>query len=391
MFREREMCYRIRDDEVIPEFLGRQDVPWLHELLREYRRFVGRPEREFSRRIKEPFPGCMPLGPRVMASRTLLRLCRRRPKFATPPRALRAELFTTAAHREKSREEVVRRVAAANGMSPAELESLLFADLARQRPLPPLAEGLEPSRWLLEANLELAQSLLSRSTHIDLSLRGNARRVIRRARLGGLICSVTREDDDATRLDISGPYSLFRRTIVYGRSLAALLPGLVWASRYRLEAEVLLEKRALRLRLESGAPIFPGDAPKEFDSKVEERFAKDFAAATTSSWDLVREPNPVPVADGMIFPDFLIVHRRDPGRRWYLEIVGYWTPEYLRAKLEKLREAEIDALIVCVDDSLNCGEGVDLEGARVVRYRRRVDVREVLAIIDFEPGTLPRT
>jgi predicted nuclease of restriction endonuclease-like RecB superfamily len=40
----------------------------------------------------------------------------------------------------------------------------------------------------------------------------------------------------------------------------------------------------------------------------------------------------VPVGDTVIFPDFALHHRRDAGRRWLVEIVGFWTADYLARK-----------------------------------------------------------
>ena len=81
----------------------------------------------------------------------------------------------------------------------------------------------------------------------------------------------------------------------------------------------------------------------------------------SKNWDIIREPEPIAVAETLIFPDFALQHRSEPNRRWLLEIVGYWTPDYLRKKLERLREARIPNLLLCVSDKLNCAEGVLVE------------------------------
>src|SRR2546427_5183295 len=40
----------------------------------------------------------------------------------------------------------------------------------------------------------------------------------------------------------------------------------------------------------------------------------------------------------LIFPDFALRHRAD-GRRWLVEIVGFWTRDYVERKLALLRVA----------------------------------------------------
>lgn len=106
-------------------------------------------------------------------------------------------------------------------------------------------------------------------------------------------------------------------------------------------------------------------------------FARDFGRAAPG-WALVREPEPVAAGGHLLFPDFAAFPRGEPGRRWLVEIVGFWTPEYLATKLARLREARIENLVLCIDEARNVGEGDLPLGARLVRYRRRVDVRRVL-------------
>ncbi len=93
----------------------------------------------------------------------------------------------------------------------------------------------------------------------------------------------------------------------------------------------------------------------------------------------MREPEPIPAAGHLLFPDFAVQPRGEPGRRWLVEIVGFWTSGYLARKLAGLREARIENLVLCIDEARNVGEGEVPPGARVVRYRRRVDPLQVLA------------
>ena len=133
--------------------------------------------------------------------------------------------------------------------------------------------------------------------------------------------------------------------------------------------------------MRSGDPIAAGRELERFDSRIEARFAADFCRAAPD-WDLIREPSPFAAADGLVFPDFELVHRRDPGRRWLLEIAGFWTKDYLDRKLEQLRTAGIGRFILCIDEKRGCGSEQAPAHAQLVRYRRRIDPASVLAIID---------
>jgi hypothetical protein len=152
---------------------------------------------------------------------------------------------------------------------------------------------------------------------------------------------------------------------------------LAWCARFHLRAECLLQGRRFTLQLRTGDPVFPGSAPRPYDSGIEERFAREFRKLAPG-WDIVREPEPINAAGTLIFPDFALQCRADPGRRWLLEIVGYWTPDYVARKLARYRSAQLFNLILCIDEQRNCASADLPANARVVRFRRRVDPAAVL-------------
>jgi len=78
--------------------------------------------------------------------------------------------------------------------------------------------------------------------------------------------------------------------------------------------------------------------------------------------------------------------KRAARQQAWLEIVGFWTPEYLTEKLERLRQARFPNVILCVDEQRNCAEGELPPGARVVRYRRRVPAQSVLELLKQQLG-----
>jgi hypothetical protein len=49
-----------------------------------------------------------------------------------------------------------------------------------------------------------------------------------------------------------------------------------------------------------------------------------------------------------------LVCRDSPKRRWLLEIVRFWTPDYVKEKLARLRVARLTNLILCIDVERNC-------------------------------------
>src|SRR5262249_38150564 len=156
-----------------------------------------------------------------------------------------------------------------------------------------------------------------------------------------------------------------------------LVPLLSWCRRFHVDAECHLRGRGLALELSSGDPIFPAIEPRQYDSRLEQRFAREFARLAPHL-DIVREPPPLAAARTLILPDFALQHRTEPSRRWLLEIVGFWTPDYLRTKLRRYRDARLANLVLCVDDERCCAAEELPSEARIVRFRRRVDASAVL-------------
>lgn len=374
------LACELRGSAAIPRFLGEGDRPWVRALIDECDRFAGRPVRELEARLRDPAPGA-PDDKRRLVAHLLLRMASSRVESPVPPREARASLFGGAGRSSTdNREVVIGRCASELGVSPGELLASLFADLPSERiAVPP--PSLDPGDVALRANLALAQGFLARAYSVSIALNGNARAVARHAALRGLICSATRgAGDDLARIELSGPFALFRRTLLYGRALGGIVPVLAWTRRFKLEAACDVRGRRWNVTLGTGDPIVPSEEPRRFDSKLEERFARDFARLARG-WTIVREPEPIDAAGHLFFPDFAVHPRLDANRRWFVEIVGFWTPEYLANKFERLRRARIPNLVLCVDEERNVGDGVIPANVAVVRYHRRIDATKVLEVV----------
>jgi predicted nuclease of restriction endonuclease-like RecB superfamily len=70
-------------------------------------------------------------------------------------------------------------------------------------------------------------------------------------------------------------------------------------------------------------------------------------------WTLEREVEVIDLKGTVFLPDFALRH---PDRRTiYVEIVGFWYPNYLKRKLEKVRRAGLPDLILAVSERLKWG------------------------------------
>jgi len=236
------------------------------------------------------------------------------------------------------------------------LEASLYADLEEEM----LLVNLDPigSRDLLKQyNLSLVQTLLFNATELSFTAADHWQHIFRRIKALGLIYTVSRNGRDYS-VKVDGPLSLFRLEKRYGVSLAKLLPSITASSSWKLNAKVVEARGATRLLSFEMNSIQHGRYLKEkavsegevFDSKVEEDFATRFSALA-SGWELTREPGPLPTGAQVMLPDFVFTKN---GMSIYLEIVGFWTPEYLNDKIRKLEAVRDVDMIVAVDRRLLC-------------------------------------
>ncbi len=298
------------------------------------------------------------------------------------PQKIRADLFRSAAQCTSSREVILCTVGDALGVTETELLDGLFADLPDERFLCQMPLDLSAGELALRANLAFAQSLISRSVNVCIRLSGNSRTVVQNAKRMGLICVLENlPEADSISLRLSGPYALFRRTTMYGSALAKIVPILAWCHRFHLVADCQLGTQIRTFELQSNDPIFPSEPPPLYDSELEEGFAKDFNRIT-DRWSLIRECEPLDANGTLIFPDFVIQHLTDASKRWHLEIMGYWTPQYLVSKLERLHRAEHKNFILCIREDYNCSNEVLPSYAHIVRFKKVVNPSDVLRILE---------
>jgi hypothetical protein len=382
---ESALPFRIDRGRILPGFLDARDVPWLRVLVDEIDRFCGSPVRDLLERLRQPMPCfCPPFKSRA-AIAVLLRLWKSELDAAVAPEKAREILFCAAVAQSATPRAAAVEVAAQTlAVTPAAVERALFADLPGEKLVSAPGTIPSPDEIALRTNQLIARSLLFHARRVRIKAEGATRALVRQAKLRGLICNVT--EGAPPILELSGPFTVFRHTLLYGRALGELVQFLPHCARFKLRAECILREREATLDLQSGDPIFPSIAPQPFDSKLEERFARDLKKAAPN-WDLVREPEPVAAGGSIIFPDFLLRHRLCPQRSFLVEIVGFWSADYLERKLALLRQAGIDNLILCVDEARICDEGKLPAGARLVRFRRRIDPFAVLAAAGDPPPT----
>jgi len=407
--------YSVADGEVVPHYLRERDHVWLRNLLDAFQECAGRPRRDLEAHLRQ----CRFLREATarhhadLAVHVLLQLVGTRIDDRCLPPETRLELFTLAARMDPpdlALTEIGKRL----GLMPGDVAQALFADLDEERLVQPVPEALNPGAVARAANLALAQALVRRATFAEVRVRQRSRAVVRMVKLLGLHCKVQEfSSAGGTVLEIRGVLAQLRTTTRYGHAIGRLLPLLPWCSAartgffnsvvdtepvsapsapttstgdFQLRARCRLGNQDLWFRVRAGDPLPADPEPRPFDIKVEERFARDFCLAAPHL-QLIREPEPIPVDSGFAFPDFRIQEPGSTDRSCLVEIIGYWTEDYLRKKVADLRSvsAAVEAgsrpgepWILCVDQRRWHVEHNRPEHMQVVWYQRWIDPEQVL-------------
>ena len=388
MFPRQILRYETSGAGVMPLYLDARHAEIVRSLLGLYERHDGSPSRDLERAVRKAAQ-LSSHDARLLRglSAVIEESVRREVSSPIPPHAIRRAVFEIAAAMEEPDPRLAFRLAGEKlGLPEAGIESHLYADLEPERrvrlrvPMPGVEEIL--SRY----NFRLVQGLVFLADRVVVASDGQFRAMYRLAKLHGLIVEVKRAEMCAGGhggdpvLEITGPVSLFKFTRRYGRALGAFLPACTLGSRYRIEARLNLQGRRLPLVLtQADGVLSPHREPRRFDSRIEERFFQDFVALG-SRWEIAREGDLIPVGDTMFIPDFTFSLRSDPCCRVHLEIIGFWTRDYLARKQALIRRMDPGRIVFCVDSKLCC----DRHGWRLpfLSFSGRIDPGGVLDALE---------
>lgn len=362
----------------VPRLYGPDDLPWIGKLVDIVEQSVGQPWRVLVERV-EHAPLRVHASHRAVMLGALRRVLGGAGQRARIAREVRAMVLGAPALAPGERDARLAIAAETLGTTPEDIESLLWVDLAMERPVTlPSGRPIE-AELAAFANLERIQRCVRRAHDLQLRVWDRANELVRTVARYGLIAQI-RRDDDATALDVMGPLALFHSTMVYGRALAALVPLLADHPRFALDIRCELGGEPARLVVAPPVMLPPAVASPRRAPSTAERLVRDLVALGHT---VEREPPPIANGEHLLFPDLAL--ERD-GAPWYIEVLGFSTREYVTAKLERYRRAGIARVVLCVD--LATAPGCDLE-AQVCSFTRHVDVDDLLATLRACPGPGP--
>ncbi|MGZ3477139.1 MAG: DUF790 family protein [Polyangiales bacterium] len=347
-----------------PGWLESRDLPWVRALLDRCDAYVGRPAAVRDASLPaEARELARPLGAAQRAIdgmlHVLARLYRTRIGVEASPIEVRRVAFAEAAMGASfDRDDVLGRAAEKLGIPPLEIVRALFADRACERVVSVPAH-VGPPEAVEAYNLALFEGLLKISEEVVVDAQGQANAVLGFARRSGLLCTYRGE-----RLHVSGPLSILRHTAKYGHHLATFFP-LLLARGLAIELHCVMQKSRVIVRTERPErfPRLP-EVRSDGPTAVERALATDLEPL---GWSLVRERG----------ESFL----RRGDTQIALEILRFYTPEYVRTKLAA------GPRIVCVDEAFACRDGPLPDG--VLRFHKTIDARALVAMAEIQGQAMP--
>ncbi|SPC34064.1 putative XPB associated nuclease Bax1 [Candidatus Nitrosocaldus cavascurensis] len=423
---------RARKGRIVPVFASQDDEGLASLIIDEFMKAYSSRERKgiLIDRIRE-----LEYGSDYRLVRGFYTILERRCVFKridTPvhPILLRREVFKESSRRgyaltDGERRSIMDEVASRLKIDRALVEEMMWSDLEENLIMQEF-RPISPEELVGEYNLALIQGMLLNCTRMECSVSQGIewKVLLRDVKRLGLMYML---DEHRSMVDkhkhehhppssivcmIDGPASIFKLTDRYGVAMARLLPTLLKAGEWWFRAWIVRKgmgvgsRRVYELEFSSkdaremGIALMPSriegytDEEKElpstskvYDSSIEERFATLFNQYGTG-WRLVREPEPIVVSGQAFIPDFVL---EKYGKKIYVEIVGFWTKDYIERKVQKLiqmnksRGMDKDGeMILLVNKELVCSEPIHMEHlsrfARLVMYDgKKIPMKQIIA------------
>jgi uncharacterized protein len=297
------------------------------------------------------------------------------------PRELRARLFCRGPVFDRpdifhpaTRQNLLREVASELYLSPEEIDDTLFADHPGAHMLTNVGPAWTPQGLLQRYNLELARGALYRATVVQIEIYDHFKECWRYLKLFKIMFLARELPEGGYQVTLSGPLSDFVETDRYGIAFAEFLPALLLGDRWNLVAKVKPSfpkqphEQATSLLAENSQLLYRLDHTcglqshyrrgRVYDSALERTFASEFSdfeekfGSERGKWRLLREDQVLVLDGSVMIPDFLLVHTQDERRRILVELVGFWSPRYLKTKIAKVQAAQCPNLLLLVYEHL---------------------------------------
>jgi predicted nuclease of restriction endonuclease-like RecB superfamily len=386
---------------VVPDRLTqnthRHYVEYAERMLAVYREGLGRKRRELHRQVEQIFaeePDCP-----IRRIEAFCKLLDDASIFQADPAGkaakLRLEVFSKAVrlhplvqapdqlfeHEETAaKSQLAEELAAPWDV----IDQSLYADVMAYQRLEQFTGYPDAAAFLSRYNVAQLQACLYRAESMTVTATRDFKTIIRYAKLAKLLHEITRDthgrDGHATyRITFSGPATVLHETRRYGVNFARFLPALLACRGWRLEAVLPTPWKTPAKLVLSDADRFTSHlpAPEEFDSSLEQSLADKFGP-TRDGWQSIREGDILHEHQKTFIPDFTFRH--EDGTEVFLEIVGFWTPEYLAHRRETLQQFRRHRILLAVPES-SLREGAQITD-NVIVYKTALKLPPLLTALE---------
>ncbi|MFX1253712.1 MAG: DUF790 family protein [Promethearchaeota archaeon] len=256
---------------------------------------------------------------------------------------------------QAQRSTFLRDFAVSQELESGTIEELLFADHQLFRKLVMYQEPTSTSTISLY-NYDLLDSLLRLSVEIKLIFSSPVpgsliKKIFFLSKKFGTLIEFKRIipdqlTDSPIQCTLIGPNELVGKSTKYGKQLSILffyIYGFLVKENLDFELKIKYEFYGRNRQYSCQGKDLPkfelpsSYQPQEseaFDSEVEKQFY--MRVNGMRGWDVEREPDIIVLEDGrVIIPDFRLIRRSSS---YFLEIVGFWTQDYVLKKVERYKE-----------------------------------------------------
>jgi predicted nuclease of restriction endonuclease-like RecB superfamily len=328
------------------------------------------------------------------------------------PRELRALLFSRGPvfehpdiFRPLTREDLLIQVAGELSLTPAEVEQALFSDHPGAHLLVNVGPAWTPQKLLQRYNLELARGALYRATEVRIEIYDHYKDCWRFLKLFKIMFEAREIEGGGYEVMLTGPLSDFVETERYGIAFAEFMPAVLLGERWNLQARVrhpyarsgsersgsmIAEDSSLLYRLDQNCGLQSHYRQgRTYDSALERNFASEFTdfeekfGSERGKWRLAREDQVLVLDGSVMIPDFSLTHSQDEQRRILIELVGYWSPRYLKTKIAKVRAAQCPNLLLLVYENLKVtrDDFGNIPG-EIIFFKEKPVIKEIMAAVE---------
>jgi len=370
----------------------RHYTEYAEKMLSVYNNGLGRQRRQLHRQIESIFadePDCP-----VRRVQAFCKLLDDTGTFLTDPDGkaskLRLQVFTQAARFhplvkqpdrlfEHDEKKIKQELSNKLSLPWDQIEQSLYSDVLSYQPLEQFAGYPDAAALLSRYNVAQLQACLYRSVSMTVLATDDFKTIIRYAKLARLLHDIVRLGLSKYRITFSGPASILRESRRYGVNFARFLPALLACKGWKMIAMIKTPwNRPAKLILSDNDGFTSHlPSPDEFDSTLEESFAKKFGSER-NGWQLIRESRILYDHQKTFVPDFTFRHT--DGTEALMEIVGFWTPEYLAHRRETLHRFRHHRIIIALPEK-SLRQGADIS-QNVLLYKTALKLTPLMKILE---------